>query len=58
MCSYEIVDTALDDVKLCLNPVFSQSDIASLNSSALLARDVYGVSFLPGFIGLNNLKVG
>ena len=27
-----------------------------MNSNTVLARDVHGVSYLPGFVGLNNLK--
>ena len=27
-----------------------------MNSITVLARDVHGVSYLPGFVGLNNLK--
>jgi U4/U6.U5 tri-snRNP-associated protein 2 len=37
--------------------VFTAQSIQALNSNSLLARDVYGVSYLPGFVGLNNLKV-
>lgn len=54
--SYEIVDAALNDVKRCLAPVFSPDDISQLSSNTSLARDVHGVSYLPGFVGLNNLK--
>lgn len=31
-------------------------EIKALNSNTVLARDVHGVSYLPGFVGLNNLK--
>lgn len=54
--SYEIVDAALNDVKRCLAPVYRRDDILELSSNTSLARDVYGVSYLPGFVGLNNLK--
>jgi U4/U6.U5 tri-snRNP-associated protein 2 len=54
--SYEIVDAALSDVKKCLSPLFSPEEITSLNSNTSLARDVFGVSYLPGFVGLNNLS--
>jgi U4/U6.U5 tri-snRNP-associated protein 2 len=55
--SYEIIDSALNDVKLCLNPVYDKKTLSTLNDNNLLARDVYGISYLPGFVGLNNLKV-
>lgn len=53
---YEIIDQSLDDVKRCLNPVFNSEDIKNLHRNSSLARDVHGISYLPGFVGLNNLK--
>jgi U4/U6.U5 tri-snRNP-associated protein 2 len=53
---YEILDASLEDVKKCLAPAFSKDDISRLNRNSSLARDVYGINYLPGFIGLNNLK--
>jgi U4/U6.U5 tri-snRNP-associated protein 2 len=53
---YEIIDSSLDDVKRCLDPRFTKEEISLLNSNTSLARDVHGVSYLPGFVGLNNLK--
>ena len=53
---YEIIDPSLDDVKRCLNPVFHSDDIHTLDGNTSLARDVHGISYLPGFVGLNNLK--
>ena len=44
------------DIKRCLKPSFSGDEISSLNNNTVLARDVHGVSYLPGFVGLNNLK--
>jgi hypothetical protein len=35
---------------------FDTQDIQNLNKNSSLARDVYGVNYLPGFVGLNNLK--
>jgi U4/U6.U5 tri-snRNP-associated protein 2 len=54
--NYEIIDSSLDDVKKNLDPRFTQEEINLLNSNSSLARDVHGVSYLPGFVGLNNLK--
>lgn len=48
---------SLSDVQRCLHPRFSNDDIAKLNTeNTTLARDVHGVSYLPGFVGLNNLS--
>lgn len=53
---YEVVDSSLDDVKRSLAPSFSQEEVRRLSAdNSLLARDVHGVSYLPGFVGLNNL---
>jgi U4/U6.U5 tri-snRNP-associated protein 2 len=53
---YEIIDAALNDIKRCLAPSFSLEDIKQLDTNSSLARDVYGVSYLPGAVGLNNLN--
>ena len=53
---YEVVDSSLEDVKRSLAPVFSSEEVRRLSAeNSLLARDVHGVSYLPGFVGLNNL---
>jgi len=54
--NYEVLDSSLDDIKRALFPSFPPSAIARLDSNTTLVRDVHGVSYLPGFIGLNNLK--
>jgi len=53
---YEVIDSSLQDVQKCLSPNFSLGDLQRLNYNTSLARDVHGVSYLPGFIGLNNLN--
>jgi U4/U6.U5 tri-snRNP-associated protein 2 len=53
---YEIVDSSLSDVEKCLSPTFALKDITLLNHNNSLARDINRISYLPGFIGLNNLN--
>lgn len=53
---YEVVDASLSDIQKCLSPTFSFAEIANLDKNSSLARDIFGVSFLPGFVGLNNLN--
>ena len=54
--NYEIVDPSLDDIKFSLAPTYSPADIARLeNDNRDLSRDQHGASYLPGFLGLNNL---
>lgn len=45
-------------MQFALRPTFSTEDRSSLvlDGRTILARDVHGISYLPGYIGLNNLK--
>lgn len=54
--SYEICDASLRDVEKYLSPEYSFSQIVALNKNSSLARDVFGFSYLPGFVGFNNLN--
>ncbi|TMW60496.1 hypothetical protein Poli38472_000538 [Pythium oligandrum] len=54
--NYEVIDTALQPIKNALRPAFQLKTIGKLDENRLLAQDAFGVSYLPGFIGLNNLK--
>ena len=40
----------------CIAPTYSPADIRALDTNTALARDVHGASYLPGFVGLNNLN--
>ncbi|KAG5184893.1 hypothetical protein JKP88DRAFT_257423 [Tribonema minus] len=53
--NYEVVDSSLDDIKRALFPSYAPRDMAALDRNTTLARDQYGVAYLPGFVGLNNL---
>lgn len=53
---YEVLDASLDDVKFALHPRYSKEQIAALDDDHRLATDVLGATYLPGFVGLNNLK--
>lgn len=52
--NYEVEDASLNDVKYNLMPHFSQDLIGKLDS--LSARALDGTEYLPGCLGLNNLK--
>jgi U4/U6.U5 tri-snRNP-associated protein 2 len=54
--NYEVVDSSNDDIVRALNPLYTPLEISRLNYNSTLARDIFGVSYLPGFIGMNNLK--
>ena len=55
--NYEVFDTSLNDIKFNLNPVFSKELIKKLDSESLVARSLEGTEFIPGCVGLNNLKL-
>ncbi|XP_046668067.1 U4/U6.U5 tri-snRNP-associated protein 2 [Homalodisca vitripennis] len=54
--NYEIVDSSLDDIKYVLNPTFTSEHIRQLDNSDKLSRAIDGTLYLPGIVGLNNIK--
>ena len=54
--NYEVVDHTLKSVRNALRPTFHVDAIARLDANRILSQDAFGVAYLPGFIGLNNLK--
>ncbi|KAG8224993.1 hypothetical protein J437_LFUL006004 [Ladona fulva] len=54
--NYEIIDSSLDDIKYVLNPTFTQEQIDALDVSDKLSRAIDGTMYLPGIVGLNNIK--
>ena len=62
---YEVVDAGLDDIKAAIDPVFTAEKIQELEGGMQpagggapverAARDVHGGTYLPGFVGMNNL---
>ncbi|XP_065347012.1 ubiquitin carboxyl-terminal hydrolase 39 [Cloeon dipterum] len=54
--NYEIIDSSLDDIKYVLNPTFDSELIKNLDISSKLSRAIDGTMYLPGIVGLNNIK--
>ena len=54
--SYEVVDRSLDNIRAVLTPQFAAEDVARLDSSVRWARTLEGVDYMPGLLGLNNMK--
>lgn len=55
--NYLIQDNTCQDIKLALNPVYDAQTIELLTkSNKTLVRDIHGVSYFPGFVGLNNMR--
>jgi U4/U6.U5 tri-snRNP-associated protein 2 len=56
---YPVSDPSLDDISYVLAPSFSPAQISTLSSPSHLLRPSYDLSskpYLPGYIGLNNIK--
>jgi U4/U6.U5 tri-snRNP-associated protein 2 len=51
-----VSDSSLNDIKHVVKPTFSAADISSLDRHFSYSLDLYGKKFVPGFIGLNNIK--
>ncbi|XP_055387296.1 U4/U6.U5 tri-snRNP-associated protein 2 [Condylostylus longicornis] len=55
--NYEIIDSSLDDIKYVLNPTFSSLEIKNIDKKLeKFSRTVVGTTYIPGIVGLNNIK--
>ncbi|CAF0905096.1 unnamed protein product [Didymodactylos carnosus] len=54
--NYEIIDSSLDDIKYVLDPTYKKEQIEQLDKNAKLVRAYDGTLYLPGIVGLNNIK--
>ena len=54
--NYEVKDTTLQDIQYALQPSFNDVNIEKLPKNDVPCRDMHGKFYLPGYIGLNNLK--
>lgn len=56
---YLVSDPSLEDIAFVLSPSFSRSAVAGLSTPAHLTKPSYDLEYnpyLPGYIGLNNIK--
>lgn len=53
---YEVNDTSLNDIKYVLKPTFTSKQISQLDITNNYCYDLNNKKYLPGFIGLNNIK--
>eukprot|EP00803_Ostreobium_quekettii_P000247 evm.model.scf_77.7 EVM.evm.TU.scf_77.7 scf_77:133904-141766(+) len=54
--NYEVIDRSLDDIRHVLNPKFSKQDIRQLDQEVKWSRALDGTEYMPGLVGLNNMK--
>ena len=53
----EVMDDSLLEVKFCLRPQYLEWQIDALDKNMAYSRAIDGSDYLPGFIGLNNVKM-
>eukprot|EP00262_Sarcandra_glabra_P015009 TRINITY_DN4541_c0_g1_i1.p1 TRINITY_DN4541_c0_g1~~TRINITY_DN4541_c0_g1_i1.p1 ORF type:complete len:553 (+),score=107.11 TRINITY_DN4541_c0_g1_i1:52-1710(+) len=53
---YEINDPSLDDIRHVLNPRFRREQVFQLDINKQWSRALDGSDYLPGMVGLNNIK--
>lgn len=54
--NYEVIDRSLDDIRHVLNPLFSKTEVKDLDTEVRWARALDGSEYMPGLVGLNNMK--
>ncbi|XP_064478228.1 ubiquitin carboxyl-terminal hydrolase 39-like [Ornithodoros turicata] len=54
--NYQIIDSSLNDITYVLRPTFTPNEIARLDRNERLSRAYDGTTYLPGIVGLNNIK--
>ncbi|KAJ6741471.1 UBIQUITIN CARBOXYL-TERMINAL HYDROLASE [Salix viminalis] len=53
---YEIIDPSLDDIRHVLYPRFTRDQVGHLDKNRQWSRALDGSDYLPGMVGLNNIK--
>jgi U4/U6.U5 tri-snRNP-associated protein 2 len=53
---YEVVERSLDDIRYVLDPSFAPAEVARLDAAVSWARALDGSEYMPGLVGLNNMK--
>lgn len=53
---YEVKSNSLEDIKFVVDPRLPKEDIAKLDKTQQQAWDLLGRRYVPGFVGMNNIK--
>ncbi|KAF2168904.1 hypothetical protein M409DRAFT_65260 [Zasmidium cellare ATCC 36951] len=53
---YEVKNKSLDDIKVVVDPRFTSEEVKALDREPKPAWDLLGKKYIPGFVGLNNIK--
>ncbi|XP_076062038.1 ubiquitin specific protease 39 [Oratosquilla oratoria] len=54
--NYEIIDSSLNDIIYVVNPTFTKDHIQKCVMQSKMSRAYDGTLYLPGIVGLNNIK--
>lgn len=54
--NYEVVDRSMDDIRAVLNPRFTREQVSRLDSETTWVRALDSSEYMPGLVGLNNMK--
>lgn len=54
--NYQVSNKSLNDIKYNLNPYYTKEQVAKLDQNNSYKRSLSGTNFLPGLVGLNNIK--
>lgn len=54
--NYQVMDRSLDDIRHVLSPNFTPEEVARLDSEVKWTRALDGTEYMPGLVGLNNMK--
>ncbi|KNE58658.1 hypothetical protein AMAG_04216 [Allomyces macrogynus ATCC 38327] len=53
---YQVSHASLNDIKFVINPTFTDAQVCALDTNPKPAMDLSYKKYLPGFIGINNVK--
>ena len=53
---YEVKSKSLDDIKFVVDPRLTRNEVARLDKEQKTAWDLSGRKYIPGFVGMNNIK--
>jgi len=53
---YEVTNPLFDDIKYVVDPHYTKQEVARLDTTEKESFDVWNKKYIPGFVGLNNIK--
>jgi U4/U6.U5 tri-snRNP-associated protein 2 len=53
---YEVKSKSLDDIRFVVDPQLSKEEVMALDRDERVAWDLSGKKYIPGFVGMNNIK--